>query len=91
MKKLGTARLADQYLNRLETSDKLRAIANRSNYTYKVKRLSEKIQNEHDFWSAKSPSPKLLDLKKDLNFILEQKSTLDTKKIDLLMYKYGLN
>lgn len=89
--KLNTTKLADQYLSRLETADKLKAIANRSNYPYKVSKLLEKIQTEHEFWKIKSPSPKLEDLKKDLTFILKQKeSVTDSRKIDLLIEKYGL-
>lgn len=95
LKHLGLSRIADSYVTRLEQSDKLKKIANRNNYPYKVKLLHEKISQELDFWNQKkiSSEKKLVDLDKDLIFIESQINVSDFNKerIDLLMSKYGCN
>jgi len=95
IKRLGLTRIADSYVTRLEQSDKLKKIANKNNYPYKVKLLHEKISQELDFWNQKkiSSEKKLVDLDKDLIFIESQINISDFNKerIDLLMIKYGCN
>ena len=95
LKRLGLTRTANSYVNRLEQAQKLKEIANRKNYPYKVKLLYEKISGEYDFWNQKeNPSKeKLLDLDKDLIFIESQINVpeFNKEKIDLLMSKYGCN
>lgn len=92
LKRDSYSNLASKYIDRLDRADKLRAIANRTNYPYKLKKLSEKVQSEHDFWMEKNSTERLLDLKKDLTFIQQQQTNLTSKeRVDLLMEKYGLN
>jgi hypothetical protein len=88
---LGFSKIANTQVNRLEQFDKLKEIANRNNYPYKVKLLTEKIQNEYDFWNLKNPSQKLEDITKDLIFIKSiTEPTLSKDRINVLMEKYGL-
>jgi len=90
-KQLGLSKIANTQVNRLEQFDKLKEIANRNNYQYKIKQLTAKIQEEYDFWNLKDPSRKLEDIKKDLIFIKSIKEpTLSKVKIDELIEKYGL-
>jgi hypothetical protein len=91
IKQLGFSKIANAQVNRLEQFDKLKEIANRKNYPHKVKQLSAKIQEEYNFWNLKNPSQKLEDITKDLIFIKSQiHDNLDTKRIDVLIEKYGL-
>ena len=91
IKSLGISKIANGYVNRLDQMEKLKEIANRQNYPHKVKQLSAKIQDEYNFWNLKNPSQKLEDITKDLIFIKSQiHDNLDTKRIDVLMKKYGL-
>jgi hypothetical protein len=88
---LGFSKIANTQVNRLEQFDKLKEIANRNNYPYKIKQLTAKIQEEYDFWNLKNPSRKLEDIKKDLIFIKSIKElTLSKVRIDELIEKYGL-
>jgi uncharacterized HAD superfamily protein len=90
-KQLGLSKIANTQVNRLEQFDKLKEIANRNNYPYKIKQLTAKIQEEYDFWNLKSPSRKLEDITKDLIFIKSIKEpTLSKVRIDELIEKYGL-
>jgi len=90
-KQLGLSKIANTQVNRLEQFDKLKEIANRNNYPYKVKQLTAKIQEEYNFWNLKNPSRKLEDIKKDLIFIKSIKElTLSKVRIDELIEKYGL-
>ena len=89
---LGLSKIANIQVNRLEQFDKLKEIANRNNYPYKVKQLTAKIQEEYDFWNLKSPSRKLEDITKDLIFIKSIKEpALSKVRINELIEKYGLN
>ena len=95
IKHLGLTRIANSYVSRLDQVSKLKEIANRNNYPYKVKLLHEKITREFDFWNRKENSfeKKLEDIEKDLIFIESQINVSDfnKKRIDLLMSKYGFN
>lgn len=95
LKHIGLTRIANNYVERLEQAQKLKDIANRKNYPYKVKLLHEKIVKEHTFWHQKqNPSKeKLADLDQDLKFVESQLNAtlLDKSRIDLLMSKYGCN
>jgi hypothetical protein len=87
----GFSKIANTQVNRLEQFDKLKEIANRNNYPYKVKLLTEKIQNEFNFWVKKNHSNRLADLEKDLIFIKSIiEPTLSKDRINVLMEKYGL-
>lgn len=91
-KTTGLSKVANKFLKNLEQSDKLKEIANRKNYSHKIKVLTEKIQKEYNFWTLKDSSEKLKDLSKDLIFIKSQiEECLDKEHIDVLMEKYGLN
>ena len=91
LKRLGLNKVANSYIKRTEQLDKLKEIANRSNYPHKIKQLTEKIQREYDFWTSKDSSQKLGDLSKDLIFIKSQTDQLlDKERIDVLIEKYGL-
>ena len=88
---LGFSKIANTQVNRLEQFDKLKEIANRNNYSYKVKLLTEKIQNEFNFWVKKNHSNRLADLEKDLIFIKSiTEPALSKDRINVLMEKYGL-
>ena len=41
---LGFSRIANTQVNRLEQFDKLKEIANRNNYPYKIKQLTTKVR-----------------------------------------------
>jgi hypothetical protein len=88
---LGFSRIANTQVNRLEQFDKLKEIVNRNNYPHKVKLLTERIQNEFNFWNLKNPSRKLEDITKDLIFIKSiREPILDKERINELVEKYGL-
>ncbi len=93
IKQLGLTRIANGYVNRLDQAQKLKEIANRNSYPYKVKTLHEKISEQYDFWHQKQdpPKEKLLDIDRDLIFIESQinVSVFNKERIDLLMSKYG--
>lgn len=95
IKHLGLTRLANSYVNSLDKFQKLKEVANRNNYPYKVKLLHERINKEFNFWDQKenSSEKKLEDIKKDLIFIESQinMSDFNKERIDLLMSKYGCN
>jgi hypothetical protein len=90
-KHLGVNKIADKLVGRLEQFEKLKEIANRKNYPYKIKLLEEKIEEQYTFWEKKDHSQRLLDLEKDLIFIRSQKQecSIDKQRVDLLMEKYG--
>jgi len=94
-KHLGLTRLANSYVNNLDKFQKLKEVANRNNYPYRVKLLHKRVSEEFDFWDQKknSSDKKLEDIKKDLIFIESQINVSDFNKerIDLLMSKYGLS
>jgi hypothetical protein len=94
IKHLGLTRIANSYVDRLSQSQKLKEIANRKNYPYKVKLLHQKISEEYDFWQQKQNpvKQKLEDLERDLIFVESQinVSEFNKERIDLLMSKYGL-
>ena len=89
----GLTRVADSYVSRLDQAQKLKEIANRKSYSYKVKVLHEKIAEQYSFWEKKqNPQDGMfVDIKKDLTFIKSQLNELSLNKdrIDILMYKYG--
>lgn len=88
---LGLSKIANTQVNRLEQFDKLKEIANRSNYPHKIKQLTAKIQEEYDFWNLKNPSQKLEDITKDLIFIKSiREPILGKERINELIEKYGL-
>ena len=86
-------RLANKMLNQTNLMHKLADLAGRKNYPGKLKRLEKKVQEELELWERKESSPKLLDLKKDLNFIQSQMDQTDYNKerIDLLTTKYSIS
>lgn len=84
----------NQLVGRLEQINKLKEIANRKNYPYQISQLRIRIQEQYDFWKAKTSidvESKLADIKKDLNFIQTQvnNSNLNKERIDVLIKKYG--
>ena len=86
---LGLAKITNKFVDRLDQMEKLKEIANQSNYPYKVKQLTAKIQERYDFWNLKSHSQRLDDLTRDLIFIKSQTdSNLNKERIDELMKKY---
>lgn len=83
-------------LSRLDQFNKLREIANKKNYPYKINQIHAKVLEEYKFWTRKesvnTSMVKLADLKKDLMFIESQltASELDKKRIDILAEKYNI-
>ena len=90
-KQSGFSKVADKQLKALDQFDKLKEIANRNNYPHKIKTLTAKLQEEHNFWTIKEPTQKLADITKDLIFIKSQvHDNLNKERIDELIEKYGL-
>ena len=91
IKNLGFLKTANTQVNRLEQFDKLKEIANRNNYSHKIKQLTAKVQEEYNFWNIKNPSRKLEDITRDLIFIKSiREPILDKERINELIEKYGL-
>lgn len=89
IKNLGLSKIANSYVGRMDQMEKLKEIANRKNYPYKVTELKRKVQEQYDFWNLKNPSQRLDDLTRDLIFIKSQTdSNLNKERIDELMKKY---
>lgn len=90
-KQLALNKTADKIVSQLDHFAKLKEIANRKNYPWKISQLHTKIEEEYNLWKRKEPSQKLLDLEKDLIFIRSQlqECSVDKQRIDLLMEKYG--
>lgn len=86
-------RVADKMLNQSNLMYKLADLANRKNYPGKLKKLEEKVQEELKLWERKEPTAKLLDLKKDMNFIQSQRNETnpDKERVDLLITKYSIS
>jgi hypothetical protein len=93
LKKLGLGKAANKIVEHLDSFDKLKTVANKSNYPRKLKKLFERLTEEQSFWVRKGESPKLLDIEKDLNFITSQigEEIIDRVKIDQLAQKYPIN
>lgn len=89
---LNLGRVADRLVSDVERLSQLKAIANKKNYPLKIKQLNERIADEHDLWSRKNPTQKLLDLQKDLTFIQSQvdMDNLNKTRIDQLCEKYNI-
>lgn len=91
IKSLGLSKIANRFTGKLDQMEKLKEIANRNNYPYKIQQLSAKIQEEYNLWNLKNPSQKLADITKDLIFIKSQtKEFFNKERIDVLIEKYGL-
>jgi hypothetical protein len=87
----GFFKVANTQVNRLEQFDKLKEIATRNNYPYKIKQLTAKVQEEYNFWNLKDPSRKLEDITRDLIFIKSiREPILNKERINELIEKYGL-
>lgn len=84
-------------LSRLDQFNKLREIANKKNYPYKINQIHAKVLEEYKFWTRKEsitgPIHKLADLKKDLLFIESQLNNpnLNKERIDILAEKYSIS
>ena len=93
LKSLGLGKSANKMVEKLDSFEKLKQVANKNNYPFKIKRLFERLTEEFDFWSRKGESPKLQDIEKDLNFIISQigEERIDRVKVDSLVQKYPIN
>lgn len=96
LKFLGLQRKSDKMLDDLDKFEKLKKIANKNNYPYKVGKLKERLANEFKFWMTKGPSAKLTDIERDIKFIASQldKSVIgasDKLRIDTLVEKYPID
>jgi hypothetical protein len=91
-KQYGLNKVANKMVRQLDKFEQLKELANRSNYPHKLKKLHERLLEEVDLWERKDLSNKLLDLKKDLNFVESQLNEKDLSrgKIDLLAEKYSI-
>ena len=92
-KHAGLGKVTDKLTNRLDSFEKLKQVANKNNYPFKLKKLFERLSEEFDFWSRKGESPKLDDITKDLNFVLDQvaQEVVDRVRVDQLSQKYPIN
>jgi len=92
-KHAGLGKVTDKLTNRLDSFEKLKQVANKNNYPFKLKKLFERLSEEFDFWSRKGESPKLDDITKDLNFVLDQvaQEVVDRVRVDQLIQKYPIN
>jgi hypothetical protein len=93
LKQLGLKKTANKLVERLDSFEKLKRVANKNNYPHKLKKLFERLTEECSFWSRKGESPKLLDIQRDLNFITSQigEEIIDRVRVDLLIQKYPIN
>lgn len=104
MKKIPTAtlssslnRVSDKLLSRLDQFSRLKEIANKRNYSYKVNQIHKRVLEEYEFWTRKQSTStsvyKIVDLKKDLTFIESQINITDINKhrVDLLAEKYNIS
>lgn len=93
LKNLGLGKAANKLVDRLDSFEKLKQVANKNNYPHKLKKLFERLTEEKDFWSRKGDSPKLLDIERDLNFITTQigEDRIDRVRVDSLVQKYPIN
>lgn len=88
-KQLGLSKVTNSLTGKLDQMEKLKEIANRNNYPYKIEQLKKKIEEQYTFWSLKSPSQRLDDLTRDLIFIKSQvRDNYNKERIDELMSKY---
>lgn len=95
LKFLGIERVSNKILKGLEQADKLKKIATKEDYNYKVTKLRIRLTNEYKFWMQKGPSARLDDIEKDINFLnsLRGKTTLlveEKSRINLLVAKYSI-
>ena len=82
-------RVADKLLNDSDRFKRLQELGNRKNYPNKIEQLRKKIEEQYNLFLKKESSSKLLDLKRDLDFINTQTNTNFSKeKIDSLVGKY---
>lgn len=93
LKNLGLGKAANKLVDRLDSFEKLKQVANKNNYPHKLKKLFERLSEEKDFWSRKGESPKLLDIERDLTFITSQigEERIDRVRVDSLVQKYPIN
>ena len=104
MKKIPTTTLSsslnragDKLFSRLDQFSKLREIANKKSYPYKVNQIHKKVLEEYNFWTRKQNTNvsvfKLVDLREDLIFIESQVDTTEINKqrIDILAEKYNIS
>lgn len=93
LKNLGLGKTANKLVERLDSFEKLKQVANKNNYPHKLKKLFERLTDEKDFWSRKGESPKLQDIERDLNFITSQigEERIDRVRVDSLIQKYPIN
>lgn len=93
LKELGLGKAATKMVEHLDSFEKLKQVANKHNYPFKLKKLLERLTEESDFWSRKGESPKLLDIQKDLNFVITQigEDRIDRVKVDQMVQKYPIN
>jgi hypothetical protein len=93
LRNLGLGKAANKLVDRLDSFEKLKQVANKNNYPHKLKKLFERLTEEYDFWSRKGESPKLLDIQRDLNFITSQigEERIDRVRVDSLIQKYPIN
>ncbi len=84
--------LSNKLLEKDSYFQKLKNLSASKNYPYKLKKIREKLLEELQLWERKNPSAKLLDLKKDLNFLDTQtdEKNLDKYRIDILSQKYSI-
>lgn len=93
LKNLGLGKTTNKLVERLDSFEKLKQVANKNNYPHKLKKLFERLTDEKDFWSRKGESPKLQDIERDLNFITSQigEERIDRVRVDSLIQKYPIN
>lgn len=93
LKSLGLGKAANKMVEKLDSFEKLKQVANKNNYPHKLKKLFERLSDEQEFWNKKGESPKLLDIQKDLNFITSQigEERIDRVRVDSLIQKYPIN
>lgn len=86
-------KLADSLLKNDDLFQKLKSLGARKNYTSKLQKLEKKISQQVELFERKEHTGKLVDLKKDLKFVLTQLSSGDVDKgrVDLLANKYSID
>lgn len=86
-------KFANELVKKDDMFTQLKKLGNKKNYPYKLQRLQEKISTEVELFERKNHTQKLVDLQKDLKFVLSQISSqdIDKTRVDELAIKYSIN
>lgn len=89
------SKLADKLLGSKDKFEKLKEIGNRQNYSHKVQKLKDRLNEEFRFWMAKGPSNRLNDIERDIKQVAgllnkNEFSQEEKVRINELVQKYPI-